>query len=91
MAQVPPAHSDTDPRPPEPLQKPANPSVNLLGCFPARRGAHTSSTELFWEAGRLWGRSQQCKELQSCLLQGEHTAWPEVLPGIFPAFDSSEF
>lgn len=30
-----------------------------------------STTELFREAGRLWGTSQQCKALQSCLLQSE--------------------
>lgn len=91
MAKVLPSHTQTDPRPPEPLQKPPNPSVNLPGCFPARRGAYTSTTELFWEASRLWGMSQQCKELQSRLLQSEQTAWPEIPPVIFPAFDSSEF
>lgn len=46
-----------------------------------------STRELFWEASRLWGMSQQCKELQNCLLQSEQPAWPELPPSIFPALD----
>lgn len=78
------SHGEMDPQPPEPLRWAPNPFANLPGRFPACRGAYTSTTELFREAGRLWGTSQKCKELPK-LPAAKGAANPAGAPdGCFP-------